>query len=106
MKLIRIPLLALFAVFVLVYGSSYAVADEVAGDKEADVAAMAASTININQSTAEDIAAVLEGVGPVRAEMIIKYREENGPFTSVEQLLEIKGIGTATLDKNRDKITL
>ncbi|WP_237058491.1 ComEA family DNA-binding protein [Microbulbifer sediminum] len=106
MKLIRIPLIALFAVFVLVYGSSFAVAEEAAADKKVDEAALPAGKVNINQSSAEEIAEKLDGIGVVRAEMIIEYRKKNGPFTSVEQLLEIKGVGTATLEKNRDKITL
>ena len=41
-----------------------------------------------------------------RAEDIIRYREAYGPFTTVEQLAEVKGIGPATIDKNRAVITL
>ena len=52
------------------------------------------------------LAATLNGVGMARAEDIIRYREAFGPFTTVDQLAEVKGVGTATVDKNRSLITL
>lgn len=66
----------------------------------------AATTVNINDADAETLAAVLVGVGESRAEDIVRYREQFGPFTTVEQLAEVKGIGTSTLDKNRAAIKL
>lgn len=66
----------------------------------------AASTVNINSADAETLATVLVGVGDSRAEDIVRYREQFGPFTTVEQLAEVKGIGMSTLDKNRAAIKL
>ncbi|MBY6189669.1 ComEA family DNA-binding protein [Microbulbifer agarilyticus] len=62
--------------------------------------------VSLNTATAEELADALDGVGVTRAELIIQYREENGSFSSVEELLEIKGIGVATLEKNKDRIQL
>lgn len=62
--------------------------------------------VNINEADAETIATVLHRVGLKRAEAIVAWREANGKFTSVEQLLEIKGIGKATLEANRERIQL
>ena len=68
--------------------------------------AAVATTVNINKADAQTLAAVLVGVGVSRAEDIIRYREQYGPFTTVEQLAEVKGIGNSTLEKNRAAITL
>lgn len=65
-----------------------------------------ASTVNINSADAEALASVLNGVGHSRAEDIVRYRDQYGPFGSVDDLVEVKGIGKSTLDKNRARITL
>lgn len=65
-----------------------------------------AATVNINSADVEELQKSLKGIGKVKAQAIIDYRTANGPFTSVDQLLEVKGIGKGTLDKNRDRISL
>ncbi|PYE34406.1 competence protein ComEA [Idiomarina fontislapidosi] len=62
--------------------------------------------LNINTATADQIANAMVGVGQSKAENIVKFREQLGGFKSLEQLLEVKGIGQRTLDKNRAKLTL
>lgn len=64
------------------------------------------AAININTASAEELAEVLIGVGPAKARAIVVYREANGPFKDKAQLLEVKGIGAATLEQNADKISL
>ncbi|HEY6529348.1 MAG TPA: helix-hairpin-helix domain-containing protein [Cellvibrionaceae bacterium] len=64
------------------------------------------AAVNINTADAATLAAALNGIGIKKAEAIIAYREQIGKFTSADQLLEVKGIGKATLDKNKDKIKL
>ena len=71
-----------------------------------DEATPAAATVNINVADAATLAAALNGVGLSRAEEIVRYREAYGPFSSVEELVEVKGIGESTLEKNRTVITL
>jgi competence protein ComEA len=48
----------------------------------------------------------IPGIGPVTAAAILAYRDEAGPFSSVEQLLEVSGIGPATLESVRPYVTL
>ena len=62
--------------------------------------------VDINSAPADVIAAALDGVGLVRAREIVAYREMFGKFRSVEELLEVDGIGPATLERNRDRIVI
>ena len=48
----------------------------------------------------------LDGIGPALAERIIAYREENGPFAAVEDLLQVSGIGESTLENLKDRVTV
>jgi competence protein ComEA len=61
--------------------------------------------IDINRAEAWLLAA-LPGIGDTRAGDIVAYREQNGPFRAVNDLLKVKGIGQATLDKIKDLITI
>lgn len=61
--------------------------------------------ININLATAAELES-LPGIGPSLAEKIIAYREQNGPFLDIEELLEVSGIGPAKLTQIRDLITI
>jgi competence protein ComEA len=62
--------------------------------------------VNINTATASELAAGLSGVGASRAEAIVRYREQFGPFESIEELAEVSGIGSATVERNRDRLRL
>ena len=62
-------------------------------------------TIQLNQATAEELQA-LPGVGPALSERIVLYRTEHGPFKSVDQLTEVKGVGQAKLVKFREQLTV
>lgn len=60
--------------------------------------------VDLNQADAPTLQRELAGVGEAKAKAIVAYRETNGPFSSVDELLEVKGIGKAILDKNREKL--
>jgi competence protein ComEA len=62
------------------------------------------AAIDLNAATAAELEA-LPGVGPVTASAIVAWREENGRFTSVDELQEISGIGPKTLEKLRPLVT-
>ncbi|MGI9323071.1 MAG: ComEA family DNA-binding protein [Pseudomonadales bacterium] len=60
--------------------------------------------VNVNEADAETIAAVLRGVGMTRAKAIVDYRDQYGDFYSAEELIAVKGIGQATVNRNLDRI--
>ena len=67
---------------------------------DTDTTQLQEGQIDINTASAEQLTG-LKGIGAKKAEAIVHYREENGAFTSPEGLLEVKGIGAATLEKNK-----
>ena len=65
-----------------------------------------AGSVNINQADAAVLSSELNGIGEKKAQAIIDYRTQHGPFNAVEDLQNVKGIGDQTIEKNRDKMTL
>lgn len=70
------------------------------------LAAWAAEPVNVNTASAEEIADSLDGIGLSKAQKIIEYREANGGFVHVDELVNVKGIGVRTVDRNRGMILL
>ena len=68
--------------------------------------AWAAQPVNVNSASAEEIAESLKGVGLNKAEAIVSYRNENGSYKHVDELVNVKGIGIRTVDINREYILL
>ena len=65
-----------------------------------------AAPVNVNQASAQALADNLTGVGPAIAQRIIEYRKANGPFKAVDDLAKVKGVGPATIERNRSDIKL
>ena len=65
----------------------------------------APALVDLNVASAEELD-VLPGVGPATAAAIIEHRSTHGPFTSVEDLLDVPGIGEAKLEQLRDLVTV
>lgn len=63
------------------------------------------SKININTASKEELM-TLAGIGESKADNIIKYRQENGSFSSVEDLTNVSGIGESIFNKIKDSITV
>jgi competence protein ComEA len=72
---------------------------------ESPAAQTTVTTIHLNQATAEQLQE-LPGVGPALAERIVSCRGQHGPFRSVDQLTEVKGVGSAKLAKFKDQLTI
>lgn len=65
-----------------------------------------AELININKADAATLDHYLVGIGEKKAQRMIEYREENGTFASIEEIMEVKGIGEKTFEKNRHRLSI
>ncbi|MBE9548576.1 MAG: helix-hairpin-helix domain-containing protein [Proteobacteria bacterium] len=65
-----------------------------------------AAPVNINSATAEMIAENLNGIGLSKARAIVDYRNQNGPFKHADELVNVKGVGLKTVEKNIQDIQL
>ncbi|EBS0402116.1 hypothetical protein DUB56_15025 [Salmonella enterica subsp. enterica serovar Weltevreden] len=62
--------------------------------------------VSINTASAEDLARVMNGVGLKKAQAIVSYREEYGPFKTVDDLKQVPGMGSALVERNLAVLTL
>jgi competence protein ComEA len=65
-----------------------------------------AAPVNINKASADEISAALSGVGPSKAQAIVAYREQNGMFKNAGDIVQVKGIGSATYEQNKADIKI
>ena len=65
-----------------------------------------APRININTADAKTLDDGLLGVGPAKAEAIIAWRKQKGPFKSIADLSAVKGMGPALVERNKDRLSL
>ena len=66
----------------------------------------AVTPVNVNKADAATIASSLDGIGQSKAQAIVAWRDAHGPFKSADDLAQVKGIGQATLERNRAAILL
>ncbi len=102
-----LPTFRAIALFVVLLAGAGWHAGSVAESPDQPVSRVESSTaeqVDVNRAKAGVLAEALDGVGSHRAEAIVAYRNEHGDFESAGELLEVKGIGEATLEKNRDKL--
>ncbi|MEE4604769.1 MAG: helix-hairpin-helix domain-containing protein [Desulfobacteraceae bacterium] len=71
----------------------------------APVVATGSDTININTASVDELTQ-LQKVGPKTAENIVAYRDANGPFKTLDDLKNVKGVGDKILELNKDRMTV
>lgn len=74
-------------------------------DQKIAIAQNVPTILNVNDATAEQLTS-LPGIGLKKAEAIIKFRDQNGKFANVDDLLKVKGIGNKMLEKIKQKIAV
>ena len=70
-----------------------------------DVVTSTTELIDINTASTEELEE-LPGIGPTTSQKIIEYREQNGPFISIEDIINVSGIGPGTFERIKDLITV
>jgi len=63
-----------------------------------------ADPVDINTADISILAGAIDGVGEKKAATIVAYRDAHGPFGNVDELAKVKGIGAATVDRNRHNL--
>ena len=95
---------ALFLAVMVAVVPAGAMAAKKAEAVQAEAAAQTA-VVDINTASEAELA-TLTNIGEAKAREIVAYRKANGPFASVEDLAKVKGIGAATIEKNRARLTV
>lgn len=100
-KALLVALLTAMSLYNLLHGTKICVKSETIyfSENADDI------VININTANIRELQK-LDGVGRATAQAIIDYRNENDGFSSVDELINVKGIGEAKLEKIRDKVTV
>ena len=62
--------------------------------------------VNINAADAPTLAHELRGIGPVKAQAIVEYRQKHGAFRTVDELAQVKGISQKLIDRNRSDLRI
>lgn len=84
-----------------VQATASAKAEAVPGDTD-----NGATKVSINHASAEQLAQALNGVGLKKAQAIVSYREEYGPFKTLDDLKQVQGMGSALVERNLAHLTL
>ena len=103
-----ITLLFLAAALYLTFGANRTTRDGYSVQTERPAAEEVAPErvlVDLNTATAEELE-TLTGIGPALAQAILDYRAEHGDFHSIDELMNVRGIGSAKLEGLRDEITI
>jgi len=104
MKLANVFKACVIGASLLAFPPGYAAAS---ADNAAEASTrQAPRSVNINTADAATLADALQGVGLKKAEAIVAYRNEHGPFKSVDDMVNVKGIGEKSLEKLRPQVAL
>jgi len=104
-KILPLITLILSVLFIIVAGVRYTIDTDIAFSSPTEVDTSNAYRICINTASAPELDE-LPFIGPALAERIILYREENGPFRTIDELLSVKGIGKSIFNSIKDYISV
>lgn len=85
--------------------TSAATAEQAKAAPASKAAAEEGARVNINTATAEELAQAMNGVGLKKAQAIVSYREEYGPFKTISDLEQVPGMGSSLVERNQAHLT-
>ena len=97
--------LTILALFTLLIVNPAFAAGEKDGATKSNETVASMEMININQADAKTLT-TLKGIGKDRAVKIVEYREANGPFQKIEDLMKVKGIGKKIFEQNKNVLSV
>ena len=103
-KLFGISLSILALLILLIVNPAFAAGEKEGVTKSNEIVA-SMEKININKADAKTLT-TLKGIGKDRAVKIIEYREKNGPFEKIEDLMKVKGIGKKIFEQNKNLLSV
>ena len=80
--------------------------DVVVPEQEAASVTGDSGRLSVNRASAEELAAGVKGLGPELARAVVEYREQRGPFATLEDLLNVPGIGPVKLEQIKSQVDL
>jgi competence protein ComEA len=89
----------------LVFAVMVVFASGLCAEEKQKSAAVQSAQVNINKASLEELSE-LKGIGSKYAERIIEYRQQHGPFKQVEDLANVPGIGSKTIEANKGVLTV
>jgi competence protein ComEA len=98
-------LLSFVAMAALSAGQSSPAASPTPASRAAVTPVAATAAVNLNTASSSELAS-LPGIGPKTAERILEYRQKNGPFKKIEDLMNVRGIGEKSFLKIRSRLTV
>jgi competence protein ComEA len=101
----RSALVLAVALVIVLFGSAPADAQRATKPPAPTSSSAPAALVNLNSATATQIA-TLPGIGPKTAELVVQYRQKNGPFKKIEEVMNVKGIGEKSFLRIKDRLTV
>jgi competence protein ComEA len=105
MKGLRSISVLVMVILVFAFSASLAFAQAASKADTGKATEQVAGKININKATSEQLMEI-KGIGESYAKRIVEYREKNGPFKKIEDIMEVQGIGTKIFESIKDRITI
>lgn len=96
----------IYQLVIMMFALTFGVLAPSAYAEQPKAEAVVLASININTASAETLASELKGVGKSKAQAIVAYRNQHGPYKTIGEITDVKGIGKGILERNVGRIVV